>query len=142
MLHHHGHDHGFGYHTHEIPEGPVTPKALLALGISGGLVPCPSALIVLLSAIALHRLAYGLALITAFSVGLASVLIIIGLMVVSARNWLERLPLAKRLGAALRLDDSGRRALLLRRLPIASAAAVVMIGLVLTLRALAPGATP
>jgi nickel/cobalt exporter len=139
---HHGHDHGFGYHTHEIPEGPVTPKALLALGISGGLVPCPSALIVLLSAIALHRLAYGLVLITAFSLGLASVLIAIGLAVVSARGWLERLPAAKRVGASLRLGDSRARAFLLRGLPVASAAAVTLIGLALTLRALVPGATP
>jgi ABC-type nickel/cobalt efflux system permease component RcnA len=139
---HHRHDHGFGYHTHEIPEGPVTPKALLALGVSGGLVPCPSALIVLLSAIALHRLPYGLVLITAFSLGLASVLIAIGLMVVSARGWLERLPATKRVGASLRLGNSRVQALLLRGLPVASAAAVTLIGLVLTLRSLMPGTTP
>jgi ABC-type nickel/cobalt efflux system permease component RcnA len=140
--HHHGHDHGFGYHTHDIPEGPVTPKALLALGVSGGLVPCPSALIVLLSAIALHRLAYGLVLITAFSLGLASVLIAIGLAVVSARGWLERLPATKRVGAPLRLGGSRAHVLVLRGLPVASAAAVTLIGLALTLRALVPGATP
>jgi ABC-type nickel/cobalt efflux system permease component RcnA len=139
---HHGHDHSFGYHTHEIPEGPVTPKALLALGVSGGLVPCPSALIVLLSAIALHRLAYGLVLITAFSLGLASVLIAIGLAVVSARGWLERLPASRRVGASLRLGDSRARTLLLRGLPVASAAAVTLIGLALTLRALVPDAAP
>ena len=49
----------------------MTARALIALGVSGGLVPCPSALVVLLSAIALHRILYGMLLITAFSLGLA-----------------------------------------------------------------------
>ena len=89
----HGHSHGFGHHHHHhIPEGPITAKSLLALGISGGIVPCPSALVVLLSAVALHRIVYGMVLITAFSVGLASVLIVIGMMVVSTRHWFERFP--------------------------------------------------
>src|SRR5204862_184581 len=64
----HTHDHGAGEHTH-LPPGtdgtPVTWRSLLALGISGGLLPCPSALVVLLSAISLHRVGYGLLLVVA-----------------------------------------------------------------------------
>ena len=120
-----GHSHGFGHHHHHgVPEGPITARSLLALGISGGIVPCPSALVVLLSAVALHRIAYGMALITAFSVGLASVLIIIGLMVVSTRHWFERFPAGEGL---------------LRRLPIASAAAITLIGIMLVIRAVTQG---
>jgi ABC-type nickel/cobalt efflux system permease component RcnA len=119
-----GHSHGFGHHHHHVPEGPITARSLLALGISGGIVPCPSALVVLLSAVALHRIAYGMALITAFSVGLASVLIIIGLMVVSTRHWFERFPAGEGL---------------LRRLPVASAAAITLIGIMLVIRAVTQG---
>jgi nickel/cobalt exporter len=119
-----GHSHGFGHHHHHVPDGPITARSLLALGISGGIVPCPSALVVLLSAVALHRIAYGMALITAFSVGLASVLIIIGLMVVSTRHWFERFPASEGL---------------LRRLPVASAAAITLIGIMLVIRAVTQG---
>jgi ABC-type nickel/cobalt efflux system permease component RcnA len=102
----------------------VTWKTLLALGISGGIVPCPSALVVLLSAIALHRLAYGMLLISAFSLGLASVLVAIGLIVVCARGVFDRIPA----GGPL-----------LQRLPVASAAAITIIGVVLVVRALGLG---
>ena len=120
-----GHSHGFGHHHHHgVPEGPITARSLLALGISGGIVPCPSALVVLLSAVALHRIAYGMALITAFSIGLASVLIVIGLMVVSTRHWFERFPAGEGL---------------LRRLPVASAAAITLIGIMLVIRAVTQG---
>ena len=120
-----GHSHGFGHHHHHgVPAGPLTLRSLLALGISGGIVPCPSALVVLLSAVALHRIVYGMALITAFSIGLASVLIVIGLMVVSTRHWFERFPAGEGL---------------LRRLPVASAAAITLIGLMLVIRAFTQG---
>ena len=120
-----GHSHGFGHHHHHgVPEGPITARSLLALGISGGIVPCPSALVVLLSAVALHRIAFGMALITAFSIGLASVLIVIGLMVVSTRHWFERFPAGEGL---------------LRRLPVASAAAITLIGIMLVIRAVTQG---
>lgn len=123
--HDHVHGHGPGQHTHDIPEGPITLRSLLALGISGGIVPCPSALVVLLSAVALHRIAYGMVLITAFSIGLASVLIVIGLMVVSTRHWFERFPAGEGL---------------LRRLPVVSAAAITLIGIMLVIRAVTTGA--
>ena len=123
--HGHVHGHGPGQHTHDIPDGPITLRSLLALGISGGIVPCPSALVVLLSAVALHRIAYGMVLITAFSVGLASVLIVIGMMVVSARHWFSRFPAADGL---------------LQRLPVVSAAAITLIGIMLVIRAVTTGA--
>lgn len=87
-------------------------------------MPCPSALVVLLAAINLHRIAYGLVLIVAFSIGLAAVLIAIGLLVVSARerlNFLDRFP------------ASGK---LLRYLPVGSAAVITVIGALLVVRSL------
>jgi nickel/cobalt transporter (NicO) family protein len=68
----------------------------LALGISGGLVPCPTALLVLLGAMALNRVAFGLLLIVAFSAGLASVLVATGLLLVWAGRFFERLPVNER----------------------------------------------
>jgi nickel/cobalt transporter (NicO) family protein len=124
--HSHGHDHDHGPHGHShLPPGadgqPVTWRGLLALGISGGMLPCPSALVVLLSAIALHRVALGMLLIVAFSIGLAGVLTGIGLLLVYARRLFERFP------------TDGR---LLRALPIASAAVVTLAGLGIALQAL------
>jgi nickel/cobalt transporter (NicO) family protein len=124
--HSHDHDHGHGSHSHShLPAGadgqPVSWRSLLALGISGGLLPCPSALVVLLSAIALHRVVFGMLLIVAFSLGLASVLTGIGLALVYARRLFDNFP------------SDGR---LLRTLPIASAAFVTMAGLAITVGAL------
>ena len=74
------HDHGDGHvHSHEVPE-TITWRSLIALGISGGLVPCPDAIAILLVAIAINRIILGLALIISFSLGLAVVLIVIGLL--------------------------------------------------------------
>ena len=68
-------------HTHShLPPQTVTWSSLLALGISGGLLPCPSALVLMLAAISFDRIAYGLLLTLAFSVGLAATLMGIGLM--------------------------------------------------------------
>jgi nickel/cobalt transporter (NicO) family protein len=103
---------------------PVTWRSLLALGISGGLLPCPSALVVLLSAIALHRVPFGLLLVVAFSIGLASVLVGLGLLLIYARRLLQRLSFAA--GPSTRL------------LPVASAVVIVVAGLVITVQAL-PG---
>lgn len=93
------------------------------MGVSGGIVPCPGALVVLLSAIALHRVGFGLALITAFSMGLAAVLTGIGLLMVSARGLLDRLP---------GLSDGRWSA----RLSLLSAAVVSLIGIGLSLQSL------
>ncbi|HEY0545996.1 MAG TPA: sulfite exporter TauE/SafE family protein [Pyrinomonadaceae bacterium] len=88
------HSHGGGRaHTH-LPPGAdgsrVTWRGLLALGISGGLLPCPSALVVMLSAISLHRVGYGLLLVVAFSFGLACTLTGIGLAFVYAGRLIKR----------------------------------------------------
>ena len=72
------------------PAQTVSLRELFALGITGGIVPCPAALVVLLSAVALRRVGFGLFLIVAFSVGLAAVLIAIGLLMVYARRLMAR----------------------------------------------------
>lgn len=71
-----------------MPEGDVTVGSLIALGASGGLVPCPSAMVLMLSAIALGRIGLGLLLLTAFSIGLAAVLVAIGALVLYAKHLL------------------------------------------------------
>lgn len=85
--------------------------------MAGGIVPCPSALVLLLAAIALHQTAYGMVLISSFSLGLTTVLIAIGLGVIYARQWFDNLPT----GGAIA-----------RQLSIASAIAVIAVGGVLT----------
>jgi nickel/cobalt exporter len=110
--HHHGHHH----HRHE----PGGGRGLLGVGISGGLLPCPTALVVLLAAISLHRVGYGLVLIVAFSLGLAATVTGIGLVAVTA----------KRLFASAGLDGP-----LVRALPAVSALVVLALGLLMTVRA-------
>jgi len=117
--HHHGHGHS---HSHLPPaDAPITLRSLLALGVSGGLLPCPSALVVMLGAIALHRIAFGLALIVAFSVGLAGVLTGIGVALVYARGLFEKLPLDSRVA---------------RYVPVASALVISLAGMAIVLEAL------
>jgi ABC-type nickel/cobalt efflux system permease component RcnA len=111
--HHHSHE-----HEHEPGSGL---KGLLAVGVSGGILPCPSALVVLLAAISLHRLAFGLLLIVAFSLGLALSITAVGLIAVLARSTFAR-----------RNFDG----LLFRVLPAASAVVIVAAGLLMTLHAL------
>lgn len=114
----HGHGHG---HHHEIPER-VTLRGLLALGVSGGIIPCPEALIVLLSAISLHRIGFGLVLILAFSVGLALVLMSIGLMMVYVRRFMEG------------LRGEGK---VIKSLPLISSVVVSIIGFAIAFKSLA-----
>lgn len=116
---HDHHEHGSHTHTHDAP--PMTLRGLLALGISGGLLPCPSALVVMLGAIALHRIAFGMLLIVAFSLGLAGVLTGIGLALVYAQRLFERIP------------SDGR---LIRGVSVVSAAVVTVAGLIITAGAL------
>src|SRR6185295_18860935 len=72
--HRHGHEHSH-HHDYEsvLTDRGIRFGSLLALGVSGGIVPCPGALVVLLAAVAMHRVGFGLALIVAFSMGLATV---------------------------------------------------------------------
>lgn len=104
----HGHHHGDGHHHLDISPATHHPReinlsSLLTLGISGGMVPCPSALVVLLAAIATGRIVFGLALIMAFSLGLSGVLILLGILAVKSARimlksrdvpaWVQNLPL-------------------------------------------------
>ncbi len=124
--HHHddAHDHHHGHgHSHVPPaDTAIGWRSLLALGVSGGLLPCPSALVVMLGAIALGRIGFGLLLIVAFSVGLAAVLTGIGLLLVYSRSFFERLPLDGRLA---------------RYVPVASAIVISIAGLAIVAQALA-----
>jgi ABC-type nickel/cobalt efflux system permease component RcnA len=94
----------------------------LALGITGGILPCPSALVVLLAAISLQRVGFGMVLIFAFSIGLAAVLTTIGLLFVKARQLLDRVPTA---GPLMKI------------LPAASALVIMILGVGITVNALA-----
>ena len=117
--HHHNHDHP---HTHEhthVPEGDVTLTSLIALGASGGLVPCPSALVLLLTSIALGHVGLGLILLVAFSLGLAGVLMATGMMVLYAKHWLPD-------------PVTASRHPLFRLVPVLSAVVIVCLGLVMT----------
>ena len=90
--HHHApgeHEHSHA-HTHALPSGQVTWKSLLALGVSGGLVPCPDAIAILVVAVAIGRIPLGMLLIVAFSLGLALVLIAIGIAMVQGAHFLQR----------------------------------------------------
>jgi ABC-type nickel/cobalt efflux system permease component RcnA len=104
------------------PAREVSLTQLLSLGISGGIVPCPAALVVLLSALSLHRVGFGLFLILAFSLGLAAVLIASGLLMVYARQLLAR----------WKTDGPFVK----RWLPLASATFMLILGLVIAGRAL------
>ena len=117
--HAHAHHHGHHHHHHEHEHG--ARRSLVAVGISGGLLPCPSALVVLLAAISLHRVAFGMLLVLAFSLGLAVAITCVGLVAV----------LAKR--AFARFDGRGR---LLAVLPAVSAFVIVVAGVAMVARAL------
>jgi nickel/cobalt exporter len=116
---HDGHTHTHDGHTHShVPQGDISLGSLVALGASGGLVPCPSALILLLSAISIGRPGLGMILLVAFSLGLAIVLMSTGLAVLYAKNLLPE---------RKRTDNWA-----FRFMPVVSAAAVLLIGIMMT----------
>ncbi|AUG75358.1 hypothetical protein CFP65_0391 [Kitasatospora sp. MMS16-BH015] len=82
--HGHGHRHGlFGHHHHHgEPDRPLGRRGLIGLGIAGGLVPSPSALVVLLGAVALGRTLFGAGLVLAYGLGMAGTLTAAGLLFV------------------------------------------------------------
>jgi nickel/cobalt transporter (NicO) family protein len=124
--HEHGglvHDHGDGHVHSHVPEGDVTLGSLIALGASGGLVPCPSALVLLLSSVALGRVALGLTLLVAFSAGLAIVLMGIGLVVLYAKHLLPN-------------REKTAKNPFFRWVPVASAGVITCAGLAMTAVAL------
>jgi nickel/cobalt transporter (NicO) family protein len=108
------------HHHHHQHEHDLSLRSLLAVGVSGGLLPCPSALVVLLAAISLHRIGFGLLLIVAFSAGLALTITGIGLVAVLARGAFRRLSF-----------ESGVVSLL----PTISALVIVAAGVAMTARA-------
>src|SRR5215210_287042 len=85
------HDHGDGrVHSHLPPADGLKVGSLVAMGVSGGLVPCPEALGIMIIAVGLNRILLGLGLIVSFSFGLAAVLIGIGILLVRSRSLVER----------------------------------------------------
>jgi ABC-type nickel/cobalt efflux system permease component RcnA len=98
----------------QAPAAALSLRELCMLGVVGGIVPCPAALVVLLSAFSLHRIGFGLFLITAFSLGLAAVLMIVGLTMVYAKR-----------AMSTRMRTSGA---VLRYLPFLSSAFMVVLG--------------
>ena len=137
--HHHHHDHGHGHHhdhahphthahdghTHShVPQGDITIGSLIALGASGGLVPCPSALVLLLSAISLGRVGLGMLLLLGFSAGLACVLMGMGILVLCVGNVLP---------ASRKITGSAA----FQFVPVASAALITCVGVVMTVVSLA-----
>jgi nickel/cobalt exporter len=117
--HDHDHDHAHG-HAHGLPEGVslTSKRGLLALALAGGILPSPSALIVMLGAIQAHRVGYGIGLILAFSIGLALALIVVSLGALRARE-----AMANRLSSFWG-----------RLVPVLSASAIVGVGMFLTVR--------
>lgn len=123
--HHHHHGDGHSGHTHSHAPAEVSTRTgfwgLLSLGISGGIVPCVDALVGLLFAISLNKLTWGIIILCAFSLGLAAVLVAIGVLMVVAKPFIER------------FTGEG---IWLKRLPIFSAAVVIILGAVLVFKAL------
>jgi ABC-type nickel/cobalt efflux system permease component RcnA len=125
--HHHHHDHSHADHDHDaegrvVPrQGPVGWWGLIVMGVTGGIVPCWDAIFILLLTVGTNELWLALPLVLAFSAGLASVLVLIGILVVHARGF-----------AASRWGE-GR---LVRSLPIVSAVAVTVLGLWLCYQAI------
>ncbi len=114
----HGHE-----HTHTHDHSSVEWRSLVPLGLAGGLVPSPSAIVVLLGAIALGRAWFGVALVIAYGLGMAATLTAAGLALVRARGAIER-----------RLPTLGRLSSVVGALPVITAAAIVAGGLFLAFR--------
>jgi ABC-type nickel/cobalt efflux system permease component RcnA len=109
-----------GFHSHAIAS-PGYRGSLAAIGALSGLAPCPTALAVWLSAVALHRAALGLLLVAAFSLGVATTLTTVGLAVVVARRLL--------------IGRAAPPGILVRLLPVVSSACVAGIGILLCVSA-------
>jgi nickel/cobalt transporter (NicO) family protein len=132
--HHHDHDHDHDHHEHShgghthshLPPEAVSWRSLFALGVSGGLIPCPSALVLLLSAIAVGQVAYGMLLVVSFSLGLAVVLTGLGLLLIYSKHLFVKLPMQK-WGSLTRLA---------KVVPTVTAMLITLIGIGISLQAL------
>lgn len=118
--HEHGHDHG---HEH-APATTITWRSLFFLGLAGGLIPSTSALLILLGSIAAGRPAFGLVLVVAFGLGMAAVMSGIGLLLVTARDRVDRMAAGERLA---RIREA---------VPLAASVVVLGFGVLLTAQAL------
>jgi ABC-type nickel/cobalt efflux system permease component RcnA len=124
--HSQGHDHYHDHHQHHshLPPGAdgaaVTWRSLLALGVSGGLLPCPAALVLLLTAISIGRTGLGILLVIAFSIGLAAVLTLVGMLFIKG---------------SLLLHGMGAAKTLKRYAPGFSALVIIVIGVFITAQA-------
>ena len=115
------HTHGGSTHVHPVPDGPVlSRRGLTALALAGGILPSPTAVIVLVAGVAIHRVPFALGLIVAFSVGLAAALIIVGVAALSARDLVSR-KMSSRVGQIL---------------PLLSALAIAGVGAFLLIRSI------
>ena len=119
--HNHSHSHGHGHSHSHVPSERTGFWGLLTLGISGGIVPCVDALLGLLFAFSIDKLTWGIIILCAFSLGLAAVLVAIGILMVMAKPFIERFT---------------GQGIWLKRLPIISATVVIVLGAVLVFKAL------
>jgi nickel/cobalt transporter (NicO) family protein len=115
--HGHHHDHGTA-----AGAGPLGRRGLVALGMAGGLVPSPSAVVVLLGGIALGQVWFGVALVLAYGLGMAATLTGVGLLLAQVRARVDR---------RLRLPAGSVLARLGRLLPVATASVIVLVGVAL-----------
>jgi nickel/cobalt exporter len=124
--HRHGHDHAHDHdhHHHHAAGPPLGRRGLVALGLAGGLVPSPSAVVVLLGGIAIGRAWFGVALVLAYGLGMAAILTGIGLLLARLRNRMDR----------LRLPGGSLPARLGRLLPAVTASVIVLVGLGLAIQ--------
>lgn len=116
--HHHIHDHD---HDHPNMNTAFKFRDIITLGIAGGMVPCPSAMVILLFAIAVNQILFGLLLIISFSLGLASVLIFIGVCVIKTSGFLEKFDTVNSW---------------IQRLPVFSAGIIMVLGIFICLNSL------
>jgi nickel/cobalt transporter (NicO) family protein len=120
--HGHGHDHDHHHHDHGADGRPLGRRGLVALGLAGGLVPSPSAVVVLLGGIALGQAWFGVALVVAYGLGMAATLTGVGLLLAHLRTRMDR---------RLRLPTGSLLARVGRLLPAVTASVIVVVGLTL-----------
>jgi nickel/cobalt transporter (NicO) family protein len=128
--HHHDHHHGHGHHHHhheELDPSKLTRWEILRLGMLGGIIPCPAGFVIGLIAFQQQWYVGGLLMVTAFSIGLATVLATIGLILVQTKSYLA---------ARRRETKSPRLAALEAKLPVFGAMMITLVGMVILLFAL------
>ena len=123
---HRGHEHGHHAHEQRSPAGGLQWRTLVLPGLAGGMVPTPSALIVLLGGIAIGRAWFGVLLVALYGIGMAAVLVGAGMLLLRAKD-----------RVAVRVQGSGRFARLFRVMPLVTSGLVVLFGLLVVVRSLA-----